>query len=81
MAEKTEGHLLTAQTIRNYSSQRHLANITGAAIYGAAIDPEQGQTRLVIAVAGAAGMAAFEGANKLAGTTKFLDAKAMGYAL
>jgi hypothetical protein len=80
LALKTEASgfkIETAQSIRNFAASRTLSNITGAALYGAAIDPEKGQSRTGNAVAYAEGMLLFEGANKFVGTTKFLDARAM----
>ncbi|MDR3616133.1 MAG: hypothetical protein P4L53_21420 [Candidatus Obscuribacterales bacterium] len=77
-AEAAGWKLETAQSIRNFAARRELANVTGATLYAAAIDPEKGQTRTGNAFAAGEGMLLFEGSNKLIGSTKFLDAKAMG---
>ena len=77
-AEASGFKIETAQSIRNFAARREVANITGAALYGAAIDPEKGQSRTGNAFAAAEGMLLFEGANKFVGSTKFLDARAIG---
>jgi hypothetical protein len=77
-AEAGEFKIATASTIRNFASSRTFANVAGATLYGAAIDPEQGQSRIGNGLTAGGGMLLFEGANKVIGTDKFLDARAMG---